>query len=148
MATQLGYSKATPVGFEPTRGDPIGLAGRRLNHSAKVSMCVDAHQLDDVSIVTGNEKQLSPRHDVCAIERGGEGAGGTRLKFVLAVCVKQFWGFAPFWHGLVDPSLHRAVYFCKGNSIADGRGRGVAVCTKLPRFNSPRALWWWWGGGG
>jgi hypothetical protein len=30
-------SKPTPVGFEPTRGDPIGLAGRRLNHSAKVS---------------------------------------------------------------------------------------------------------------
>ena len=29
--------KTTPVGFEPTRGDPIGLAGRRLNHSAKVS---------------------------------------------------------------------------------------------------------------
>ena len=29
---------ATPVGFEPTRGDPIGLAGRRLSHSAKVSL--------------------------------------------------------------------------------------------------------------
>ena len=28
---------STPVGFEPTRGDPIGLAGRRLSHSAKVS---------------------------------------------------------------------------------------------------------------
>ena len=25
------------MGFEPTRGDPIGLAGRRLDHSAKVS---------------------------------------------------------------------------------------------------------------
>ena len=31
-------TKATPVGFEPTRGDPIGLAGRRLNRSAKVSL--------------------------------------------------------------------------------------------------------------
>ena len=29
--------KSTPVGFEPTRGDHIGLAGRRLNRSAKVS---------------------------------------------------------------------------------------------------------------
>ena len=29
--------KTTPVGFEPTRGDPIGLAGRHLNRSAKVS---------------------------------------------------------------------------------------------------------------
>ena len=32
--------KTTPVGFEPTRGDPIGLAGRRLNRSAKVSSTV------------------------------------------------------------------------------------------------------------
>ena len=38
-------TKATPVGFEPTRGDPIGLAGRRLNRSAKVSLDVDAHCL-------------------------------------------------------------------------------------------------------
>ena len=30
-------SQSTPVGFEPTRGDPIGLAGRRLSRSAKVS---------------------------------------------------------------------------------------------------------------
>ena len=42
-ATVLGspcrhQSKSTPVGFEPTRGDPIGLAGRRLNRSAKVSL--------------------------------------------------------------------------------------------------------------
>ena len=28
---------ATPMGFEPTRAEPIGSAGRRLNHSAKVS---------------------------------------------------------------------------------------------------------------
>ena len=31
---------ATPAGFEPARGDPIGLAGRRLNHSAKVSYTI------------------------------------------------------------------------------------------------------------
>ena len=34
----VGVLKTTPVGFEPTRGDPIGLAGRRLSHSAKVSL--------------------------------------------------------------------------------------------------------------
>ena len=34
----LAKSTTTPVGFEPTRGDPIGLAGRRLNRSAKVSL--------------------------------------------------------------------------------------------------------------
>ena len=33
----LSQGETTPVGFEPTRGDPIGLAGRRLNRSAKVS---------------------------------------------------------------------------------------------------------------
>ena len=37
-ARTLAMGSATPVGFEPTRGDPIGLAGRRLNHSAKVSL--------------------------------------------------------------------------------------------------------------
>ena len=31
-------AETTPVGFEPTRGDPIALAGRRLNRSAKVSV--------------------------------------------------------------------------------------------------------------
>ena len=35
------FAKTTPVGFEPTRGDPIGLAGRRLNRSAKVSLAVE-----------------------------------------------------------------------------------------------------------
>ena len=30
--------KTTPEGFEPSRAEPIGLAGRRLNHSAKVSV--------------------------------------------------------------------------------------------------------------
>ena len=33
-------TRTTPVGFEPTRRDPIGLAGRRLNRSAKVSLLV------------------------------------------------------------------------------------------------------------
>ena len=36
-ATQQVAAQATPVGFEPTRGDPIGLAGRHLSRSAKVS---------------------------------------------------------------------------------------------------------------
>ena len=30
--------QTTPVGFEPTRGDPIVLAARRLDHSAEVSL--------------------------------------------------------------------------------------------------------------
>ena len=36
--SELCHHNTTPVGFEPTRGDPIGLAGRRLNRSAKVSL--------------------------------------------------------------------------------------------------------------
>ena len=35
-------NKSTPVGFEPTRGDPIGLGGRRLNRSAKVSLMLSS----------------------------------------------------------------------------------------------------------
>jgi hypothetical protein len=34
----MASNKTTPVGFEPTRAEPTGLAGRRLNHSAKVSL--------------------------------------------------------------------------------------------------------------
>ena len=34
---KLENKKATPEGFEPSRAKPNGLAGRRLNHSAKVS---------------------------------------------------------------------------------------------------------------
>ena len=34
---RIRMGKTTPVGFEPTWGDPIGLAGRCLNRSAKVS---------------------------------------------------------------------------------------------------------------
>ena len=37
LAAPLSAEEATPVGFEPTRGNPIGLAGRRLSRSAKVS---------------------------------------------------------------------------------------------------------------
>ena len=47
-SADLAGTIATPAGFEPARGDPIGLAGRRLNHSAKVSytICIGmiAHQ--------------------------------------------------------------------------------------------------------
>jgi hypothetical protein len=45
MHQQLRALETTPVGFEPTRGDPISLAGRRLNHSAKVSSACCMAQL-------------------------------------------------------------------------------------------------------
>ena len=45
LATLTTPYKSTPVGFEHTRGDPIGLAGRRLSHSAKVSSAKSASQL-------------------------------------------------------------------------------------------------------
>ena len=41
----------TPMGFEPTRAEHIGLAGRRLNHSATVStICFQVYK-------TNNQKQ-------------------------------------------------------------------------------------------
>ena len=48
-ATLTSHFKSTPVGFEPTRGDPIGLAGRRLSCSAKVSSAQSARQLRPAS---------------------------------------------------------------------------------------------------
>ena len=35
------------MGFEPTRGDPIGLAGRRLNRSAKVPLMLKVAKTND-----------------------------------------------------------------------------------------------------
>ena len=45
LATLTTPYKSTPVGFEPTRGDPIGLAGRRLSRLGKVSSAKSASQL-------------------------------------------------------------------------------------------------------
>ena len=47
---QYLYEKTTPVGFEPTRGDPIGLAGRRLNRSAKVSLVRSMMKIDTLDV--------------------------------------------------------------------------------------------------
>ena len=55
-------AQATPVGFEPTRGDPIGLAGRRLSRSAKVSLNNDTI-LDIQSLLWAAEDE----------RRGGDG---------------------------------------------------------------------------
>ena len=46
----------TPTGFEPVRAEPNGLAGRRLNHSAKVSMneCNEYTITIEFSSATGN----------------------------------------------------------------------------------------------
>ena len=52
---------ATPVGFEPTRGDPIGLAGRRLNRSAKVS-------LKGRHLKTGSQVYLRMTGQMCCME--------------------------------------------------------------------------------
>ena len=45
---QRNNAKTTPVRFEPTRGDSIGLAGRRLSCSAKVS--TSAHTRTNIHI--------------------------------------------------------------------------------------------------
>ena len=50
-------NKSTPVGFEPTRGDPIGLAGRRLSHSAKVSLATTS--LRDLHIACAEPRSAS-----------------------------------------------------------------------------------------
>ena len=90
--TRSACSRSTPVGFEPTRGDPIGLAGRRLSHSAKVSlakMCPRSASFrppaargegEGAMSTPGVEPGLSrPRRDVLATRRcGPRGRGGPR----------------------------------------------------------------------
>ena len=44
------------MGFEPTRAEPIGLAGQRLNHSAKVSATVIYPIHDAFNLVYGPSK--------------------------------------------------------------------------------------------
>ena len=51
-------AKSTPVGFEPTRGDPIGLAGRRLNRSAKVSLSAFILPLEQEHLQSHESKAL------------------------------------------------------------------------------------------
>ena len=75
LATLTTPYKSTPVGFEPTRGDPIGLAGRCLSCSAKVSSAKSASQLHSspgshvtVSLcflcpLTSSSHPLSPTHE-------------------------------------------------------------------------------------
>ena len=67
LATLTTPYKSTPVGFEPTRGDPVGLAGRRLSRSAKVSSAKSASQLHSQSRQSCDCQSLllvppSPRH--------------------------------------------------------------------------------------
>ena len=57
----------TPVGFEPTRGDRIGLAGRRLNHSAKVSHDICAKRKSECVSFSASCLQLCVGHDTCGI---------------------------------------------------------------------------------
>ena len=52
-------AKTTPVGFEPTRGDPIGLAGRRLNRSAKVSLSAFILPLEQEHLQSHESKALA-----------------------------------------------------------------------------------------
>ena len=47
---------STPVGFEPTRGDPIGLAGRRLDRSAKVSSVLE-HKISNTEPNAGHSME-------------------------------------------------------------------------------------------
>ena len=75
LATLTTPYKSTPVGFEPTRGDPRSLAGRRLSRSAKVSSAKSASQLRSspgshvtVSLcflcpLTSPSHPLSPTHE-------------------------------------------------------------------------------------
>ena len=61
-AKQQVAAQATPVGFEPTRGDPIGLAGRRLSRSAKVSSD-EPSGTSTIDVAVLRSERSPPPHD-------------------------------------------------------------------------------------
>ena len=67
--TNADLFKTTPVGFEPTRAEPIGLAGRRLNHSAKVSSDLGHIMLRTSSLVVLRSPWLS-KASALTVHRG------------------------------------------------------------------------------
>ena len=71
--------RTTPVGFEPTRGNPIGLAGRRLNCSAKVSLMIGRR-----SLFVGANSGIRECFQ-CAITKSGsiEGQAAFCITFVI-----------------------------------------------------------------
>jgi hypothetical protein len=74
QADESAMTGKTSVGFEPTRGDPIGLAGRRPNRSAKVSL--QLRLLLGLSLcanmVLGQSSPLTGRPGMPAFTCGGE----------------------------------------------------------------------------
>ena len=104
----------TPVGFEPTRGDPIGLAGRRLSRSAKVSMAI----AQILYPICRQNKQVLPTHR------------STRCILISFFCV-----FRPVKAAASLP--HRVVFLClvrcagvlpRLRCVASGVAGDAAVC--------------------
>ena len=96
--------KSTPVGFEPTRGDPIGLAGRRLSRSAKVSSAKSASQLPSspgsrvtvslcflCSPLTSPPYPLSPTHENSVHQPGIEPGLHRWQRCILPLDHRRLW---------------------------------------------------------
>jgi hypothetical protein len=107
--------KTTPVGFEATRGDPIGLAGRRLNRSAKVSMSTS---------LCGWAREL-------VIFTADLGARLQAQLGCLAVCVYTHTCMYVGMWVFVHACMYACMYFCL--CVQEGRcpGHGVVWCGML-----------------
>jgi hypothetical protein len=129
------FCKTTPVGFEPTRGDPIGLAGRRLNRSAKVSLRYQcsafAHPLAALTFksrrvrllghcwILGHASCNSIRHRESQCWFGGFG----QHAHLDATMVNVYVGKVS-----IKPSMQRVEEFCVGRSSqADDLTRNTAM---------------------
>ena len=84
---------ATPVRFEPTRGDPIGLAGRRLSRSAKVSYAIvdklfESFARSEAQAVRGTKTCFPFPVDLCLfMKQGPPPSVDSITPFVAGVCV-------------------------------------------------------------
>ena len=76
--------KTTPVGFEPTRGDPIGLAGRRLSHSAKVSF-----DFEDLLLTRFEEKYIFLAGIQLLDRTIEQGISGLVVEYIVAIDVTR-----------------------------------------------------------
>ena len=96
------------MGFEPTRGDPIGLAGRRLTRSAKVSVTAQFKQYAR-ALVKLSEHCSFHQLGECELSLIGGVAGALLGKAEDVVGEPSLVGFMGLACPLVDPATKRGL---------------------------------------
>ena len=100
LATLTTPYKSTPVGFEPTRGGPIGLAGWRLSRSAKVFSanllqvsCIPVQAVMRLSVSASCAPLTSPSHPLSPTswEQCASAGSRTRVRWQRCILPLDHW---------------------------------------------------------